>query len=211
MLKRKLVMTVLPLLTAGILVGSGFSAWTFGSSSASTSLGIGFQVTPIDERFVSIYNDVTPTLITLDQVDKVNLLNKDVGITFNYDYEVSVAADSSVSKIDLSLAIKLDSGSSLNNYIQFNPNIGSDLSAINSNLTTASINGDTLTIAGTFNVTYGQNNSFEFTLNSGTHNHIFDWKDTKPQNSAGYRQMVKDLETAGVKPITFTLTATKRQ
>lgn len=99
MLKRKLLMTVLPLLTAGVIVGTGFSAWEFS----------GVSLTDITTASVSIteekYDQTTLTLnhkslvLVLDQggVDNANDVTK--GIYFAESGSTGTAVTSLVASV----------------------------------------------------------------------------------------------------------------
>ena len=84
MLKRKLLMTVLPLLTAGVLVGSGFSSWVFDNTGKTSDEQKGSVVLDgVDNNDTSItFNKITGLQLVLDQGGFDNLSNEDVGTYF---------------------------------------------------------------------------------------------------------------------------------
>ena len=128
MLKRKLVMTVLPLLTAGILVGSGFSAWVFdndGTTSDEHTSSV--EITGIDDNDTSVtFNDVTGLKLRLDQDGYENRADKAKGISFLNEsnatvsvLEGSVSVDSGdYTAFDLTITITINQF--LNPWIEVN-------------------------------------------------------------------------------------------
>ena len=201
MLKRKLVMTVLPLLTTGILVGSGFSAWTFGGRTGSVDQSLAINITDKVIQSVTIEEKVLPTQITLDQGIS-NLLTS--GITFNEDYyTLNVTADTGVTNVSVTLEITINN-TNLSNYVEFNDRIGTNLKTINSIFTGASFDTDdhvtakTLTLTGSYTVNGGATKEIAIALNDNSnHNYFFDYKDNKPDTSTDYNQMKEDLQNEG--------------
>ena len=98
MLKRKILAAVLPVVAAGTVVGSGFSAWYFADvlSSGSHSPEFGVEVTPGTENggtFIAYWNVVNVenqiktsdvARVVLDQGTYANKANEDAGIYFEY-------------------------------------------------------------------------------------------------------------------------------
>ena len=84
MLKRKLLMTVLPLLTAGVIVGSGFSAWVFDNEGKTDDTQTGsVLITDVDNNDTSItFNKINGLELVLDQGGYDKLTDKDVGTYF---------------------------------------------------------------------------------------------------------------------------------
>ena len=67
MLKRKLLMAVLPLLTAGVLVGSGFSSWSFSESNTKATNKLGVTITDMTSNNYSIALNYDSLTLVLDQ------------------------------------------------------------------------------------------------------------------------------------------------
>lgn len=93
MLKRKLLMTVLPLLTAGVLVGSGFSSWVFDNTGKTSDVQTGSVVLDgVDNNDTSItFNKITGLQLVLDQGGYNNRSEKDFGTYFRDSGSSTVA------------------------------------------------------------------------------------------------------------------------
>ncbi len=188
MLKRKLVMTVLPLLTAGILVGSGFSAWTFGSGNATQDKVGNIYVTPVEDKDIGL-QVTAPNALQLDQgtgLDK--LTNTETGIQFGNqtgdifsndgNLSIAVTKDSSNSAQSCTITVTFTfDTTTLGTYLEWS---NDDLSAtIPNGITGTRSNGGTFTFA---NVGFSKNTAnLIVDLNEATsHNKIFNYT-----NSAG--------------------------
>ncbi len=84
MLKRKLLMAILPLATAAIVVGAGFSAWEFVTGNSSTSASLGVTVDGLVDKNYTVSFDQTNLRVLLDQ-GGFNNTNLDDGITIQYN------------------------------------------------------------------------------------------------------------------------------
>lgn len=183
MLKRKLVMTVLPLLTAGILVGSGFSAWTFGDGSANQNTAGNIYVTPLEDKNISL-SVTAPNALQLDQGTGDNkLTNTQTGIqfgnqagdVFSNDGNLSIAVSKDSSNNAQSCTITVTFGfdtAKLGTYLEWS---NDDLTAtIPSGITGTRSNGGTFTFA---NVGFsGTTANLVVNLNEATdHNKIFNY------------------------------------
>ncbi len=82
MLKRKLLMTVLPLLTAGVLVGSGFSSWSFSESNTKATNTLGVTITDMTSNNYSITLNYSNLTLVLDQGGSSNKDDVTKGIYF---------------------------------------------------------------------------------------------------------------------------------
>ena len=86
MLKRKLLMTILPVLSAAVIAGAGFSAWHFnGTVDNNLIANVGTIVTDAYDGSVTVVTKGTaPQTLTLDQGTN-GLTNNSLGITFDAD------------------------------------------------------------------------------------------------------------------------------
>ena len=183
MLKRKLVMTVLPLLTAGILVGSGFSAWTFGDGSANQNTVGNIYVTPVEDKNISL-SVTAPNALQLDQgTGDDKLTNTQTGIqfgnqngnVFSNDGTLSIAVSKDSSNNAQSCTITVTFGfdtATLGTYLEWSSD---DLTVtIPSGITGTRTNGGTFTFANVgFN---GTTANLVVNLNEATdHNKIFNY------------------------------------
>ena len=82
MLKRKLLMTVLPLLTAGVLVGSGFSSWSFSESNTKATNPLGVTIKDMTSNNYSIALNYSNLTLVLDQGGSSNKDDVTKGIYF---------------------------------------------------------------------------------------------------------------------------------
>lgn len=83
MLKRKLLMTVLPLLTAGVIVGTGFSAWQFNEKDTDVSVSAGVHITEEEYDTTKLKLNYESLVLVLDQGGTgVNASALDKGIYF---------------------------------------------------------------------------------------------------------------------------------
>lgn len=82
MLKRKLLMTVLPLLTAGVIVGTGFSAWEFSGVSLTDKTTAGVYITGEKYDQTTLTLNYESLVLVLDQGGVDNATDETEGIYF---------------------------------------------------------------------------------------------------------------------------------
>ncbi len=82
MLKRKLLMTVLPLLTAGVIVGTGFSAWEFSGVSLIDKTTAGVYITGEKYDQTTLTLNYESLVLVLDQGGVDNATDETKGIYF---------------------------------------------------------------------------------------------------------------------------------
>lgn len=189
MLKRKLLMTVLPLLTAGVLVGSGFSSWVFGEGSASDTKTGNIYVENYVENGLSL-NVTAPSALDLDQGGVDAKTNTEKGIQFgsyntsftaNGSLTIEVTKDATSSVTNCDIVVTFSTDSSLDTYLAW---ASDDLS---SGSTTASRSNGVFT----FNDVAFSNNEATLTLDlndSNGHNKIWDYND-KPDTTAEWQNL----------------------
>lgn len=176
MLKRKLLMTILPVLSAAVIAGAGFSAWHFGTTTTATdSATVNTVVEDATEYSVSVSATTKPTTLSLDQATFDNL-NEGINFTdgtsdTNLVLDVTTEGeDANFTTLDFEITVTLDER--LNEYLDFNL---SNLSNIYTGLTTTS-NATDASITLTLNdVSFTSGDDFTFTLNNGVHNYLLDY------------------------------------
>ncbi len=82
MLKRKLLMTVLPLLTAGVIVGTGFSAWEFSGVSLTDETTASVSITGEKYDQTTLTLNHKSLVLVLDQGGVTNASDVTKGIYF---------------------------------------------------------------------------------------------------------------------------------
>lgn len=191
MLKRKLLMTILPVLSAAVIAGAGFSAWHFGTDTTdSDSVPVSTVVEDATEYSVSVTATTKPTTLSLDQ-ETPDALNEGINFT-NSTSDTNLVLDvttegehANFTTLDFEITVTLDGN--LNEYLDFNlsnlSNIYTGL-ATTSNTTDASI---TLTLK---DVSFTSGDDFTFTLNNGVHNYLLDYASgKKPTTYANWKTM----------------------
>ena len=108
MLKRKLLMTVLPLLTAGVLVGSGFSSWSFSESSTKATNNLGVTITDMTSNNYSIALNYDSLTLVLDQGGNGSKDDVTKGIYFADSSSIDTAVTTlTATELFLSISIAL--------------------------------------------------------------------------------------------------------
>ena len=205
MLKRKLLMTILPVLSAAVIAGAGFSAWYFdGTVDNNQIINVGTTVTDAYDGSVTVETKGTaPQTLTLDQgID--GLRENNLGITFDADWTISVTFPSATSYSNYTIKLEVTIAESLDDYVTLD---GSQYSSVNSHFTTAgSVSDKTLTFTSSeISVDAGSTVDYTFTLNNGeTHNNVMNYK-SKPQTYDDWSRMHEALNG---KSNLVTLTAT---
>lgn len=99
MLKRKLLMTVLPLLTAGVIVGTGFSAWEFSGASLTdeTTAKVSITEEKYDQTTLSLNHE--SLVLVLDQGGVGNASDVTKGIYFAQSGSTDTAVTSLVATV----------------------------------------------------------------------------------------------------------------
>lgn len=194
MLKRKLLMTILPVLSAAVIAGAGFSAWHFNGTVDNNQIAnVGTIVTDAYDGSVTVVTKGTaPQTLTLDQGTN-GLTNNSLGITFDADWTISVTFPTATSYSTYTIKLEVEIAESLANYVTLD---GSQNSSVNSNFTTAgSVSDNTLTFTSDeISVIGGSIVDYKFTLNNGgqTHNNVMNYT-SKPQNYDAWSTMYGEL------------------
>ena len=194
MLKRKLLMTILPVLSAAVIAGAGFSAWHFNGIVDNNEIAnVGTIVTDANDGSVTVVTKGTaPQTLTLDQGTN-GLTNNSLGITFDADWTISVTFPTATSYSTYTIKLEVEIAESLANYVTLD---GSQNSSVNSNFTTAgSVSDNTLTFTSSeISVDAGNTVDYTFTLNNGgkTHNNVMNYTD-KPQTYGAWSTMYDAL------------------
>ena len=191
MLKRKLLMTILPVLSAAVIAGAGFSAWHFGTDTTdSDSVPVNTFVEDATEYSVSVTATTKPSTLSLDQATP-GALNEGINFTngtsdTNLVLDVTTKGEhANFTSLDFEITVTLDE--KLNEYLDFNL---SNLSNIYTGLaTTSSVTAASITL--TLNdVSFTSGEDFTFTLNNGVHNYLLDYATgKKPQTYAEWKTM----------------------
>lgn len=180
MLKRKLLMTILPVLSAAVIAGAGFSAWHFGGTVDNNEMiNIGTVVTDANDGSVTVVTkDTAPKTLKLDQ--GTNGSSTDLGITFDASWTISVTFPTATSYSNYTIKLEVKIADSLANYVTL---VGTNNSSVNPNFTTAGdVSGNVLTFTSQeISVTSGTTD-YTFTLNNvgTTHNNLMNYT-SKPQ------------------------------
>ena len=194
MLKRKLLMTILPVLSAAVIAGAGFSAWHFNGTVDNNQIAnVGTIVTDAYDGSVTVVTKGTaPQTLTLDQGTN-GLTNNSLGITFDADWTISVTFPTATSYSTYTIKLEVEIAESLANYVTLD---GSQNSSVNYNFTTAgSVSDNTLTFTSDeISVIGGSTVDYKFTLNNGgqTHNNVMNYT-SKPQNYDAWSTMYGEL------------------
>ena len=190
MLKRKLLMTILPVLSAAVIAGAGFSAWHFGGTVDNNEIiNVGTVVTDAYDGSVTVVTKGTaPRTLTLDQ-GTGGLTNSSLGITFDTDWTISVTFPTATSYSNYTIKLEVTIAESLANYVTLD---GSQNSSVNSLFTTAgSVSDKTLTFTSDeISVDAGNTVDYTFTLNNGgkTHNNVMNYA-SKPDTYEAWSRM----------------------
>lgn len=202
MLKRKLLMTILPVLSAAVIVGTGFSAWHFGNTTDSETLNANVVVTEKVNHHIDLAVNTEMTRLLLDQGSTDGVRTE--GITFTNDNHednkdvLTINLASSSAKTDYTLTVRIDPDEALNTYLEF---VGD-----------ATIDGWAWSKASqtlTQNVTLTDGKAtvtLDLGDKTGKHNVLFNYTDVKPVNSVDYDKMVAALANAKV---VFTVTVSE--
>ena len=194
MLKRKLLMTILPVLSAAVIAGAGFSAWHFnGTVDSNETINVGTIVTDANDGIVTVVTkDTAPKNLTLDQ-GTGGLSDDSLGITFDADWTISVTFPTATSYSNFTIKLEVTIADSLANYVTLD---GSKNSSVNSNFNTAgSVSDKTLTFTSSeISVNAGKTVDYTFTLNNvgETHNNVMNYK-SKPQSYDAWSTMYDAL------------------
>lgn len=191
MLKRKLLMTILPVLSAAVIAGAGFSAWHFGTATTdSDSATVNTFVEDATEYSVLLTATTKPTTLSLDQATP-EALNEGINFTdgtsdTNLVLDVTTEGeDANFTTLDFEITVTLDED--LNEYLDFNL---SNLSNIYTGLTTTSSATDASITLTLNDVSFTSGDDFTFTLNNGVHNYLLDYATgKKPQTYAEWKTM----------------------
>ena len=194
MLKRKLLMTILPVLSAAVIAGAGFSAWHFGGTVDNNEMiNVGTTVTDAYDGSVTVVTKGTaPKTLTLDQ-GTGGLDNDSLGITFDADWTISVTFPTATSYSNYTIKLEVKIAESLANYVTLD---GSQNRSVNSNFTTAgSVSENTLAFTSSeISVNAGSTVDYTFTLNNvgETHNNVMNYT-SKPQTYGAWSTMYDAL------------------
>lgn len=176
MLKRKLLMTILPVLSAAVIAGAGFSAWHFGTATTATdSATVNTVVEDATEYSVLVTATTKPTTLSLDQAT-FGALNEGINFTngtsdTNLVLDVTTEGeDANFTTLDFEITVTLDGN--LNEYLDFNL---SNLSNIYTGLTTTSSATDASITLTLNDVSFTSGDDFTFALNNGVHNYLLDY------------------------------------
>lgn len=196
MIKRKLLMTILPVLSAAVIAGAGFSAWHFGGTVDNNEMiNIGTVVTNANDGSVTVATkDTAPQTLTLDQ--GTNGSSYDLGITFNTNWAISVTFPTATSYSNYTIKLEVKIADSLANYVTL---VGTNNSSVNSNFTTEGVVSDKTTLTFTSNeidVDAGRTVEYTFALNNGgnTHNNVMNYT-SKPQTYDTWSTMYTALNS----------------
>lgn len=211
MLKRKLLMTILPVLSAAVIAGAGFSAWHFDEiSTADTDMTINTNVEPAFDYSISVSKTTEPNKLSLDQGTPDSAAS---GISFvkdttdtNLVLQVEQSGGTaSFTSLDFEITITLDE--ELNTYLDFNTTSLSSIYDKSGKWTSAGVTTDktiTLKLSG---VDFSGDQSYTFTLNNGDHNYLLDYADgQKPQIYTAWGDM-KEALTGSSMTIDVSVTA----
>lgn len=196
MLKRKLLMTVLPLVSALTVVGTGFAIWEFGEGREETTVEISVGATAAFDYYINNVTIDAPDKLLLDQnfnfFVKNGVEDGDLKMTFDVG---------DISAVDITLRPYFG-GIGVANYLSVN--------------TDGVVNGvkiaDNVYTFEDVKVTSNKTNTFIFGLNGveegeSTGDVVFKWIDgNKPTNMTLYNAMVEAIAKGNV---AFDITITK--
>lgn len=189
MIKRKLLMTILPVLSAAVIAGAGFSAWHFGGTvDNNETINIGTVVTDADDGSVTVVTkDAAPQTLTLDQ--GTDGVSDTIGIKFDTNWTISVTFPTATSYSNYTIKLEVKIADSLANYVTL---VGTNNSSVNSNFATEGVvSGNTLTFtSNAISVDAGNTVEHTFTLNNSgnTHNNVMNYT-SKPQTYGAWSTM----------------------
>ncbi len=194
MLKRKLLMTILPVLSAAVIAGAGFSAWVFDhTNSDDANMTINTNVEDAFDYSISVLKTTEPDKLSLDQdtpdsvASGISFVNgtKDTDLVLQVEQSGGTA---NFTSLDFEITITLDD--SLNTYLDFNTSsIGSIYKDNGEWASQGETTGKTITLTLS-GVTFSGNQSYKFTLNNGNHNYLLDYADgQKPQRYTDWQAM----------------------
>ena len=192
MLKRKLLMTILPVLSAAVIAGAGFSAWHFGTTTTATYSGtVNTVVEDATEYSISVKATNAPTNLSLDQGSRLEILTDGINFTDgarNTDLTLAVSQtgeDAHFTKVDFKITITLNE--KLDEYLDFNI---SDLNSIHQGLTTTNNPTDSSVVLTLSDIAFADASAITFALNNDTHNHLLNYAtEKKPQTYGDWKNM----------------------
>ncbi len=197
MLKRKTFMALMPLLTAAVVIGTGFSLWHFGETRATNTHTTNVEFTSKVEHGVSVDFNEAPSKLVLDQGDSVD--DKESGIRFDNSNRFQVLLKSTATRY-VDLRINVTMSADLADYLdwQVNPDIGTEFYTSNK-----FGSEDRLSFSFHYNnIDLFENHirTLNFNLNTvdDTYNTLFNWK-KKPTTSGEYDDAVNLLKSQTVK------------
>ena len=215
MLKRKLLMTILPVLSGAVIVGTGFSAWHFDTSSLTDEATANVILTPATQDTTKITFDTEELTLVLDQGGEGNTKNAE-GIYFASATSTNPSEPAQLSNVGVTLSNKYDTYTRLEftlkindayaSYLQISSDVITTCTSVVGGLTTTvnRVSGTTLTLS----VEIGGNTSFTLGLGSNKNNPFISYVD-KPATYEKYETLKTNLETAAETSATaLTITAT---
>lgn len=203
MLKRKLLMTILPVLSAAVIAGAGFSAWHFGGTVDNDEIAnVGTIVEGATDGSVTVTSTTKPETVTFDQGGSGNTDNN-VGIKFDTNWKISVTFPSATNYNNYTIELKVEISSPLSSYVTL---VGTNNESISDIFEQAgTVNDATLTFTSReISVTGGAAVSYTFNLNNESHNNLFNYTN-KPADYNAWSTLYGDLNG---KSNLVTLTAT---
>lgn len=217
MVNRKITLGLLALVGGLTIVGSGFSAWHFGSADVKGNSSINAQVTDVAENFGAITaSDVAGLALQLDQGGYANKADADKGISFvqglatyntNITATYEIEAGDSLHAKNAGLKASFDCVVTLKKefaeYIEFKPTFYADA------FTTGSDEAGNTTISLSKQITFTETKvteAYSFNISTGADlvNSAFKYKDgKKPQDKASFDVLHALNTTAHESALTF--------